>query len=236
MRLCLSSCSARWSRHLRKTRRGCRWSAYCGSTRPPMWDPLVIRDALKALGYVDCKKPPPRLPARGGRPRTAAGVDGGAGPREGERHLCLRPSRGARSSARTIPIIAVGSDWPCGHGPAKVSMVYPRRCCSASTKSSVCSCWQIGSSGSASGGKWPLPAALRVTASRHCSSTVRALVDFQRDRIRCFSTCRIRCCGARNSLIRERNSIASPDHNSIPKILKNNISGAAAGPVSGARA
>jgi hypothetical protein len=22
----------------------------------PMWDPLVIRDALKALGYVDCKK------------------------------------------------------------------------------------------------------------------------------------------------------------------------------------
>ena len=145
-------------------------------------------------------------------------------------------ARAAQRAARTIPIIAVGSDLPCGHGPAKVSMVYPRRCCSASTKSSVCSCWQIGSSGSASGGKWPLPAALRVTASRHCSSTVRALVDFQRDRIRCFSTCRIRCCGARNSLIRERNSIASPDHNSIPKILKNNISGAVAGPVSGARA
>jgi hypothetical protein len=37
-------------------------------------------------------------------------------------------------------------------------------------------------------------------------------------------------------LIRERNSIAAPDHNSIPKILKNNISGTAAGPVSGVRA
>lgn len=29
---------------------------------------------------------------------------------------------------------------PCGHRAAKVSMFYPRRCCSASTKSSVCSC------------------------------------------------------------------------------------------------
>ena|SRR6516225_4638501 len=30
-------------------------------------------------------------------------------------------ARAAQQAARTIPIIAVGSDWPCGHGAAKVS-------------------------------------------------------------------------------------------------------------------